>query len=394
MAPGFPRSPQTLSQTGSSELGTKGGEALLAGVGFGSSLNPGGFAVIDQSLFSGTLIATPGTGISGLTATPDGRLWAATRSGFPQGSLLLELDPGTGAVLSSAPILAGGQDVRVSDLATQPGTGTLYASGSFATGAFGALFTIDAPSGAASFVGESGLGWDGGLAFAPDGTLYMISALIAAPQLVTLDPGSAAVLSAVNYGPATGVHGLAVRSDGGMLGCVGGSAGGDNLIVIDPVTGATGSFGASGVGTVSDLAYLPEVCNDLTLDGSWTTLGGTVPVGDFFEGAWCFEAPYPVTLTVTDFAVVSDRFEVYDDGVLVLTTSDVPDWDDLGFASPFDAPPYELDPNLALASGSFSTGTVELGPGAHSLEFRAIHVPPSSIGGPPFTDSTVAFRAE
>ncbi len=101
----------------------------------------------------------------------------------------------------------------------------------------------------------------------------------------------------------------------------------------------------------------------------------------------------PIKFTITDLYVVSDQFEVYDDGALIETTPAVDDWDDLGLASPFTSPPYTTSADTALADGHFSSAVVYFLPGAHSITIRDIHVPPE-VGGDPFIDGTVAVKAE
>jgi len=132
----------------------------------------------------------------------------------------------------------------------------------------------------------------------------------------------------------------------------------------------------------------------MPLDGSWVVLDEYMDPGDYFSGPWEWDMPYLVRFTITDLYVVSDQFEVYDDGMLVATTPAMPDWDDLGFGDPFDSPPWTDDADVALADGRFSSAVLYFGPGAHSIEIRDIHIPPLTAGGDPFPDGTVAFKAE
>src|SRR4029077_4840394 len=94
-----------------------------------------------------------------------------------------------------------------------------------------------------------------------------------------------------------------------------------------------------------------------------------------------------------DFAVVTDQFQVFDGGVLIATTPAMPDWFGIGATDPFESPPFTLDPDIAFASGNFSSLVIALGAGAHSLQISDIHIPPQAVGGPPFPDGTGAFRA-
>lgn len=133
----------------------------------------------------------------------------------------------------------------------------------------------------------------------------------------------------------------------------------------------------------------------MPLDGSWISLDQFMNEGDFFTGGpWEWDEPYLVRFTITDIWVVSDQFEVYDNGDLVATTPAVPDWDDLGLADSHTSPPYTGNPDTALADGRFSSAVLYFGPGAHSITIKDIHIPPTTAGGDPFPDGTVAFKAE
>lgn len=132
----------------------------------------------------------------------------------------------------------------------------------------------------------------------------------------------------------------------------------------------------------------------MPLDASWVVLDEVMDPGDYFSGPWEWDELYPVRFTITDLYVVSDQFEVYDNGALVATTPAKPDWDDLGFADPFDSPPWTNNADVALADGRFSSAVLYFGPGAHSITIKDIHIPPVTAGGAPFPDGTVAFKAE
>jgi len=196
------------------------------GLGGSSEQPPGGLVTVDEaqlgaaSVPSGassapggtTLVAdvydTGGGYLLGLDFAPDGRLFASTcsTSFCPEGaSELLELDPDTGAASNIGFIREGTDDLNIYDLAFHPDTGVLYGISDFLTGScFGCLYTIDLASGQASRVGEVdlGLGLPGGLAFTPDGTLYLSTTISVSgfsgrpPQnLLTLDPSDASVLA-------------------------------------------------------------------------------------------------------------------------------------------------------------------------------------------------------
>ena len=131
----------------------------------------------------------------------------------------------------------------------------------------------------------------------------------------------------------------------------------------------------------------------MPLDGTWVILDEGMPEGGFFTGVYTWNSPRNVEFTITDLFVVSDRFEVYDNAALVLTTPAVPDWDDLALADPFVSPPWTNSPDTALASGFYSSGVILFGAGAHAITIRDIHIPPLAVGAGPFPDGTVAFKA-
>jgi PEP-CTERM motif len=133
--------------------------------------------------------------------------------------------------------------------------------------------------------------------------------------------------------------------------------------------------------------------NPIKLDGTWTVLDEFMSEGDFFSGGpWDWNSPQPVRFDATDIFVVSDRFEIYDAASLVFTSPDVPDWPAYTNNSHFD-PPWTDDPDVAWARAAFSKGSILFNPGAHSITIRSIHIPPMTVDGGPFPDSTVAFRA-
>jgi len=91
------------------------------------------------------------------------------------------------------------------------------------------------------------------------------------------------------------------------------------------------------------------------------------------ESAFTFSANAPTDLMVTDAFVAGDRFEVYDFGTLVGTTSQVN-----GFGT------WTSDPNVAYPSGGFSTGLFALSAGNHSLTFKNIQAPSGQPSGTAF----------
>ena len=134
---------------------------------------------------------------------------------------------------------------------------------------------------------------------------------------------------------------------------------------------------------------------DLSLDGPWVILDQIMIAPAFFNGnaPWTWDSDLPVKFTITDLYVVTDWFRVHDWGIPVIDTPNLPDWD-FYVAGPFVSPPWTDDPDVALASGYFSSAVFYFASGSHSIDIEDLHIPPVSVGGPPFSDGTVAFKAE
>jgi hypothetical protein len=206
---------------------------------------------------------------------------------------LIQVKPTTGALLKRIGVIrtADRQLVKLSDLAMQPGTDMLFGISSVAHGPGTAetakLYVIDTSTAVATLVGDTGLEFGGGLAFAPDGTLYQASfrgpidsVPKRVPCLFTLDPETGQITSEVSLKAPNGkpyyryvIAGLAVRpADGTVFGSGSitkeGSRDGndpfpmpniDNLLaIIDPTTGVLTHLGRSpnGIGEkMGDLAF-------------------------------------------------------------------------------------------------------------------------------------------
>jgi len=145
--------------------------------------------------------------------------------------------------------------ISIGDLAFQPGTGTLFGvhSNTDGAGGGGQLYTINTSTGAATFVGNTGGGANGGIAFAPNGTFYQTgyNSNFDFTSLNVINPADAGRISTVAIN--TYYDGLGVRSDGTIFATPGNS---DGIFTIDPFTGAATSIGNTGVGSPSDLAFL------------------------------------------------------------------------------------------------------------------------------------------
>lgn len=133
----------------------------------------------------------------------------------------------------------------------------------------------------------------------------------------------------------------------------------------------------------------------MLLDGSWVILDQIMTAPDYFNGnaPWTWDSDLPVEFTITDLYVVTDWFRVHDWGIPVIDTPNLSDWDVLGLAGPMVSPPWTGDPDVALADGRFSCAVIYFASGSHSIDIEDLHIPPTA-GGPPFSDGTVAFKAE
>ena len=104
-----------------------------------ASTNDGALVIVSQTDGSTTLVGHPAgvARISGLAFGLDGTLFGATQSGGgyppPPGPIassnLIRIDPDTGALISSVPIIAGTAPLCIADLAVHPTTGVLYGMG-------------------------------------------------------------------------------------------------------------------------------------------------------------------------------------------------------------------------------------------------------------------------
>ena len=130
----------------------------------------------------------------------------------------------------------------------------------------------------------------------------------------------------------------------------------------------------------------------LATDGTWSQADEFISAGTFFTTTWDFTCIVGCQLDVSDWAVISDMFEVFDNTVSIGLTSIVPSWDVLGCAGSFDPACYTADPDAAWADSRYSQGTFNLGAGFHSITILSLFIPPTDNGGP-FPDSTVQVRA-
>ena len=229
-------------------LPAAGQEVMYGCIGFGTP--NGAFGTVDQTDATFTLIGDPTSGsdhLSGLTFDSSGRLFATipTNVNSEKASTLIEINPSNGSLISTiGPILNGSANVRITDLATQPSTDRLFGIDNN-----GSLFTINKSTGAATLIGPTTLD-GGGIAFAPDGTLYLATT---GSKLARLDPTTGLPIG-TPIDLSDCIEGLAVRpSDGALFG----TACEDNNAVyrIDAATGALSLLGNPDNFDTTDLAF-------------------------------------------------------------------------------------------------------------------------------------------
>lgn len=268
-------------------------EAATIYVGLGGqngiSTNQGAIGSLDPATGAITVIGTPLPIhlISGLTFDNSGRLWGSTQigGGNPPSptvpppittSDLIQINPITGAEISSVLIQDGGTPVSIADLAYQASTNTIFGIQSPNDANFSGtanLYTI-ATAGAATLVGNTGV-FFGAIAFAPNGTLYMTSADLPSTTgncangndidcaLSTLNPATGAILtsvSTVDFYSALGISNTGVIWAGNGGGDVGGAGIGQfypGVSILDPATGHATFVGNTSTNFAGDIAFAP-----------------------------------------------------------------------------------------------------------------------------------------
>lgn len=270
--------------------------AELFGSQAGAQGGDGGRLVkLDSSDASTTLIGVPfgGVGLPGIEFLADGRLVAVSSVNHDEEldtAYLLEIDPATGAVSNSLPLLdSDGNGCAFGDIALQPNTGVLFAMTvnqgnndsvldrcGVGTGTFGStgghIATIDPATGVYTIIGrDPGLvNIAGGIAFAPDGTLYFTSAWEEDDMLHTLDPATGEVLTSSSLSPGGNFFGLAWHPEEDRL------YGSFDLFAVDNNQLATID---PGTGNVTLVGLTEFVYHGLAFRSTATPL--PVPVGSF-----------------------------------------------------------------------------------------------------------------
>ncbi len=248
---------------------------------------PGSVVAIDVdsggSVTGSTLVGQvldPG-GLSGMVFAGTDLIYGTTRDGFGTLSSLraVALSPGTDSIslVTDLGVISDGTfDLAFSDLAIQPGSGTLFGiSTDDSAGCNNCLYTIDPGAGGgplATLVGAPPVVKGGGLGFAPDGALYLaltwptVSGSDPQFDIVTLDPTDASELTRMavvrdvplvvpGRGTFTSIRldGLAVDEDGTVFGTGGGGA----TEVYELLSNGKWGIAGDGAANLTDLAFRP-----------------------------------------------------------------------------------------------------------------------------------------
>lgn len=224
----------------------------------------GAVGIVDQTNGAFSIIGDPTPGdeaLTGIDFNSIGQLFGvvnASRSRNP--SVLIRINPSIGALdatigtVTDSVSMAG---LRIVDLAFQPGSDVL-----FGIAQTGRLYRINTTTAVATLVGDTGLTGSLGLAFAPNGTLYLTSDR----TLAQVDPSTGLPVSQMQmmFGSIDGnecVDGLAVRPSDGLL--FGTACDSDSSVYrIDPITGVVTRIGPASSDEdpdTSDLAFFRPV---------------------------------------------------------------------------------------------------------------------------------------
>ncbi|MEM7311288.1 MAG: hypothetical protein AAF682_31770 [Planctomycetota bacterium] len=224
------------------------------------SVVEGSLFLVDEATLGGKKLNEFTSPVTGLAVGPDGRLWGTRRGSFS--TWLMQLDPETGAELSSVKIVDNnGDEIAMRDIACDPLTGKLYGFGLSHFGGVGRFYEIDVETGAADNLGTmQPAGPSASLTFHPDGTLYW---MVDSKLSVYVDW---VLVSTIDVTPYRRFDALAVRPTDGKLFGARAEVVGDELYEIDPVTGDATFVGLLETGAAASLAFVPcPVESDVTV---------------------------------------------------------------------------------------------------------------------------------
>jgi hypothetical protein len=229
--------------------------SVLYGIEFSTGT---GFFNVNQSTGALNLIGSTGNDNTGdLTSNQSAIVWAPDLVNAD----LLTIDPATGAVSGTTPLVSGaGAGVPIVSLAWDPVTQSLYGNTAVGFGNTTAddLYLIDPATGLSTLVGTIGFNAVYALGFDQSGTLYGISN--SSQELITINTatGAGSLIAPVNL---TSAFDLAFRPEDNTMFVS--DSGTSSLYTMNPGTGAetlVGSFGApiNNVGLAFVTAAVPE----------------------------------------------------------------------------------------------------------------------------------------
>jgi hypothetical protein len=237
-------------------------QPVLYGSTCGSSPDAGLVGILNQTTAAFTLLGDPTDDgpLPAIAINSAGQMFGSNNSvGSGSPGTLIRIDTATGLRLATVGNIVDSADaeaITVTDLDFQPGTDKLFGiAGKGSKEGF--LYTIDTATAAATFVGATGL-QRGGLAFAPDGTLYVATVGLGSPPVIArVNPANAAVIGSPVTLLEDGIEGLAVRPSDGVI--FGTSDDAEELWTINATTGEMTLIGLDDapVCNAADLAFSP-----------------------------------------------------------------------------------------------------------------------------------------
>ena len=115
----------------------------------------------------------------------------------------------------------------------------------------------------------------------------------------------------------------------------------------------------------------------------WSSTDEFIGAPAFFPEDWTYTGSG--LLKVTDFLVPGEQYDIYDNGILIGSSSAVAEWDTYE-GDPFASPPYTFDPETGWEDDHFSHFSIMLGDGSHDITIF------ESVTADGFADSDVALE--